>query len=183
MALVLPLVASAVSFEVKIDGIYYILSTMYMDAVVTSGDTPYTGSVTIPETVTYNDETYSVVSINGSTFYNCTDLTSVVFPNTVSSIGSFYGCSSLTSLTIPNSVTSISNGAFHGCSSLTSLTIPNSVTLIGENTFYGCPSLTSLTIPSSVTSIGKRAFEDCSGLTPWTKTSCASEHCLSCSLA
>ena len=39
-----------------------------------------------------------------------------------------HNCSSLTSVTIPNSVTSIGEYAFNGCSSLTSVTIPNRVT-------------------------------------------------------
>ena len=77
----------------------------------------------------------------------------------------FSDCSGLTSLTIPSSVTSIGEYAFYGCSGLTSLTIPSSVTSIGESAFYGCSGLTSFTIPSSVTSIGWGAFCGCSGLT------------------
>ena len=77
----------------------------------------------------------------------------------------FSNCSGLTSLTIPSSVTSIGEYAFDGCSGLTSLTIPSSVTSIGESVFFGCSGLTSFTIPSSVTSIGWGAFCGCSGLT------------------
>ena len=77
----------------------------------------------------------------------------------------FYNCSGLTSVTIPNSVTTIGNWAFYGCSGLTSVTIGNGVTSIGNYAFYGCSSLASITIPNSVTSIGYYAFEGCSGLT------------------
>ncbi len=110
----------------------------------------------------------------------------------------FSNCSSLTSITIPNSVTSIDEGAFSGCSSLTQIVvdknnkyydsrnncnaiietatnilicgckttvIPNSVTSIGNGAFGGCSSLTSIGIPNSVTSIGQYAFYNCSSLT------------------
>ena len=120
----------------------------------------YSGSVTIPETVTYNGTTYSVTSIGDSAFEWCSSLTSITIPNSVTSIGgsAFYGCSSLTSVTIPESVTSIESWAFSHCESLTTITIPNSVTSIGIYAFRNCSSLTSVTIGESVTSIGYYAF-------------------------
>ena len=77
----------------------------------------------------------------------------------------FKNCTGLTSITIPNSVTSIGDQAFAYCSGLTSITIPNSVTSIGYGAFYGCSGLTSVTIGNSVTSIGDLAFKNCTGLT------------------
>ena len=77
----------------------------------------------------------------------------------------FLGCSSLTSVVIPDSVTSIGERAFSGCSSLTSIVIPDSVTSIGGSAFYECSSLTSVVIDDSVTSIGGWAFYNCSSLT------------------
>ena len=112
----------------------------------------------------------SVTSIGAAAFRGCSGLTSLTIPSSVTSIGgsAFSGCSGLTSLTIPSSVTSISGYAFWGCSGLTSLTIPSGVTEIGDHTFNGCSGLTSLTIPSGVTSIGWDAFYGCRGLTSLT---------------
>lgn len=76
----------------------------------------------------------------------------------------FYNCSSLTSITIPNSVTIIGNRAFEDCSGLTSVTIGNSVTSIGERAFYNCSKLTSITLPNSVMSVGMYAFQGCNKL-------------------
>ena len=105
----------------------------------------------------------SVTCIDGA-FYGCTGLTSIEIPTSVTSIdGAFSGCTGLTSIEIPSSVTSI-DWAFSGCTGLTSIEIPTSVTSI-DGAFSGCTGLTSIEIPSSITSIGDWTFSRCTGLT------------------
>ena len=84
-------------------------------------------------------------------------ITSVVIPNTVTSIGRrAFEDNKLTEVTIPSSVTSIGRDAFSN-NQLTSLTISNGVTSIGQSAFAS-NQLTEVVIPSSVTSIGDGAF-------------------------
>ena len=141
---------NAFAYDVEIDGIYYNLIKKVKQAEVTSGDSEYTGEVTIPASFEYDGVTYSVTSIGVSAFK--------------ARINNHQVCSSLTSITIPNSVTSIGNAAFCDCYRLTSITLPNSVTSIGGSAFSGCSGLTSITIPNSVTSIGYEAFSGCKNM-------------------
>ena len=170
--LMMPLASMAYDFEV--DGIYYKFTGSSSVAVTYKGDDPwssdntasYSGQITIPSTVNYNNKSYSVTSIGNSAFFYFSGLTSITIPEGVTSIGDgAFEYSGLTSITIPESVTSIGNDAFGWCSGLTSVTIPDGVTSIGSGTFSGCSSLTSITIPERATSIGDNAFQNCSGLT------------------
>ena len=160
-ALLASITASAYDFEV--DDIYYnVVSMSDLTCEVTRGDNEYTGDVNIPEQVTYNKRTFSVISIRDKAFNGCSNLTSVTIPNSVTSIGdnAFEICRNLMSVTIPNSVTSIGDYAFSWCSGLTGVTIPNSVTTIENHAFNGCTSLETLIIEdgSSVLDLGYNSY-------------------------
>lgn len=161
------------------------LQVCYRGSYYDSFSNEYTGDVIIPEYVTFDGKTYSVTAICSSAFRDCSGLTSVTLPNSITSIGdhAFTGCTGLKKpiynsylfaymcpnnkgeYVIPQGISLISNTAFSGCFGLTSVIIPNSVTNIGNKAFMDCYGLTSVTIPNSVTSIGSYAFYGCSGLT------------------
>lgn len=90
--------------------------------------------------------------------------TEYIIPDSVTSIGgsTFIECTNLTSITIPNSVTEIGNSAFMGCIALEEINIPNNVKYIYSYTFRGCTNLIKIIIPNSVISIGDMAFFKCS---------------------
>jgi hypothetical protein len=141
----------------------------------------YTGNLTIPASFTEGNETYYVKQIGNFAFSDCSSLTSVSIPSSVTYIDSyaFLGCSGLTSVQISDVAAwckisfadDKANPLYYarhlylGENEIKDLVVPNSVTSIRGHAFYRCSGLTSVTIPNSVTSIGTKAFSNCSNLT------------------
>ena len=164
--------ATASAHDFEVDGIYYNkngekATVTYKGSSYSAYSSEYSGTIVIPETVTYDGVTYTVTMINNYAFRGCKELISATIPNTVVRIcyGAFNECSGLTSVEIPNSVTTLDFDAFRDCRSLTSITLPNTLKTIENSMFDGCISLTEITIPNSVTSIDSFAFARCSQLT------------------
>ena len=81
---------------------------------------------------------------NGSPF--SPELNIVELGNQISNIcdGLFEECSGLTSIKIPSSVTRIGKKAFYGCSGLSTINIPKNVTSIGSEAFSECKDQTAI---------------------------------------
>ena len=169
----------ALADAVEIDGIYYNLIEKGKVAEVTRGGN-YTGSVNIPEKVTYNEVEYDVTTISDNAFYGCSDLTSITIPSSITIIGkeAFYGTYNLKSVTITElsawltiSFTDESSNPLHSCGHLfmdgkeiTELSIPLKINIIKKYAFNGCSGLSSINITSSVITIENAAFGHCKGL-------------------
>lgn len=144
IALLLTLAASA---AVQYNGLWYNLNSSDNTAeVVASQGTKYSGDISIPSYVNYDNKIYNVTSIGLSAFEGCTGLTSIYIPSGVKTLeqGAFYECSSLTYVKIPEGVTKIGLGAFSKCSKLTSVIIPSTVTTIDKYAFDYCTSLSHI---------------------------------------
>ena len=76
--------------------------------------------------------------IGDHAFSYCSNLVSVILPDTVKSIGysAFAYCKNLASMEIPEGVTSIGACAFEGCENLVSIVIPDSLNHIGYDAFW-----------------------------------------------
>lgn len=147
-------------------------STTYTASVRSKTTGSYSGNVIIPSTVEYQGKAYQVTAISSKAFYDCSGLTSITIPNSVTSIlhNAIWGCKDLKSLFIEDGEselyfsTSKNYWFFNGC--------PIETLYMGRNISYNSSyspfkeirTLTTLTIGNSVTSIGISAFNKCSNL-------------------
>lgn len=175
--------------NIKINGINY--SSRYYNSsyveVIKYEDAPYSGDISIPETITFFGKVYSVTAIGANAFQDCTELTSVVIPQSVTLIrdSAFQNCTGLTSIRIPASVNEIGNDAFKDCTGLAKVIVPdiaawcrilfkgksnglfswtyaNPLRYAGHLYADNDTEIKKLIIPNEVTYISEHAFSDCS---------------------
>ena len=162
VALVAIVVGAQADFVV--DGfIYHQLGGNKVSLVAAPDD--FSGDVFIPATVEYDGVTYTVTRIDGSSFRDCYELTSVTFADdsAVEIIDeyAFYNCYALQSISLPNSLKSIEPYAFRYAGNGVEefhVSLGNGVTTIGERAFDNCDKIKNITIPASVTFIEASAF-------------------------
>lgn len=129
------------------DGIYYMYDEEGHNVIVTYNNTRfdcYSGEVVIPEVVDYDGESLPVIGISEDAFRDCTGLTAVHIPATVTTIG---------------------ERAFRNCIGLTSVSLPDGLIRLGNQAFANCMKLTGIDFPATLVKIGKQAFIDCYAMT------------------
>ncbi len=101
------------------------------------GENKLSGEVTIPA---------GTEAIGAWAFAYFSDITNIVIPNTVKSIGSnaFYGCKGLVSVALPEGLETIGYSAFYYCDNIEKVIIPSTVKVIDERAFKGCEALISI---------------------------------------
>ena len=133
-----------------------------------------------------------VVEIADGAFYQCSQITGITIPATVTEIGNmafagclqlkkvtfaatgaqlvsvgeyaFAKCVALETIALPASLTALGEGAFFGCTKLVSVLLPQGVTAIADMTFMGCTELVAVTSEASIVSVGDYAFCGCAKL-------------------
>ena len=81
----------AFAYDTKVDDICYNLDNENKTAEVTSlpsweGGEYYQSEIIIPAKIIYNGDEYSVTSIGNYAFHDCSSLTSITIPNSVTTI-------------------------------------------------------------------------------------------------
>lgn len=155
---------SAHDFEV--DGIYYNITSStdltvevtYQGSSYSEYTNRYTGRITVPSSVMYEGNTYSVVKVGANAFYNCVNLIAVSLSEGITSIGTYAmsGCTALSTVTLPISLTDIGYSAFWRSSSLLSIVIPKNVKSVGSMAFAGCSGLVSIEVDENNTTYDSR---------------------------
>lgn len=123
-------------------------------------------TVIFPTVMNYLGTASSTVAYN-YVFYNCPELTSVVFPegSTINTVGHYFmwNCG-ITSIELPESVTTLGTYAFANCKSLKNFKYPPLLTTVPDYCFYNCASLESVELHEGIKTVGSRVFEGCTSL-------------------
>lgn len=118
------------------DEVTYSGITMEMDRIVDANSLDMTGDLVI-------SKSQDVAHILDDAFEYCSDLTSVIIPDNIGTIG---------------------RGAFQECTRLKYVRLGNGISEINPFTFCACTSLETIVIGANVTSIHDAAFSECPNL-------------------
>lgn len=178
--------------QVTIDGLNYYLKTDKNEAIVYRGNT-WSGELEIPSEVSYEGNDYEVKSIVYDAFYNCTELTKVKIPKSISyfiffhfetggsAIAPYYynifkGCTALESIEVDgdNPIMSSVDGVLYSKDGTKlycypagmkaeSFVVPESVTWIGGFAFATNENVVSVKLPTNAY-LEDGIFSDCKKL-------------------
>lgn len=172
---------SEVGDTITIDGIRYdLIGPLSKTVEVTyapNDEVIYMGELTIPETIDYNNETYTVTKIgryglasshadfNEVMIGGTTELTSLHLPNTLRGIaqGGLRG-SNIQNLFLPESVQMLGEQSLSAMHELTRVKFPSQLTYVPTHCFLSCQKLEYVSLPASIQYIGVMCFAGCPNL-------------------
>lgn len=172
------------AYDFQVEGVYYKVLSDKTSVAVTYRSTnydSYIGEVVIPSEVSNNGKSYRVTTIGSHAFSECTLVTSITLPPSITNIElyAFEGATHIQKVHISNlsawcmiefTGRSSSPLAYGGMlylnnspvSSLESL--DSSCTTIGKYAFWGNTLLINAILPESIKSVQDGAFKDCKNL-------------------
>lgn len=121
--------------------------TAFEDDTV-KGDTNQDGNASTPAADSYAIRNNGTLTAIGCTLrYATSDST---FETTAIADGAFEGCGEITQVVIPQNVESIGGNAFHGCSNLTQVVFQGTNTTVADNAFSGCNNISNVYFPEGL---------------------------------
>lgn len=172
--------------RVEIGSLYYILDETNKTASVTEplgkdAKEYYIGEVSIPSSITYNSETYTVTSVGSYAFEGAVNLTSIEIPTTIKrfyNVNVFKGCDKLVKVNYLGTIddwvqisfdfytsnpTYFSKNLYIKGELVVDAKIESSI--INKAVFENCLCIKSVEIGEDVASIDGSAFEGCRNIT------------------
>lgn len=155
--------------QVKIGELYYNLDIGTKTAAVTHTQSIISSysfsSISIPKSILYNGDNYSVTSIDDGAFFGVNSLSAITLPDGIISIGSssFANCENLGAIELPQSLKSIGEYAFFN-TGMTVIDIPEDVEQIGRSAFFNCTNLNSIKLPKLLSVLEQNLFQGCTNL-------------------
>lgn len=118
-------------------------------------------------TITGSGDMYPLYNNDSHWDDHSEQITNVVFPNTVTSIGygAFLFCTELTEIELPDSVRSVGGSAFSNCYALTRVKLPAQLDSLGAYVFDYCVALEQVNLPEGLKRLPLATFRSCSSLT------------------
>lgn len=121
--------------------------TAFEDDTV-KGDTNQDGNASTPAADSYAIRNNGTLTAIGCTLrYATSDST---FETTTIADGAFEGCGEITQVVIPKNVESIGGNAFQGCSNLTRVVFQGTNTTVADNAFSGCNNISNVYFPEGL---------------------------------
>lgn len=121
--------------------------TAFEDDTV-KGDTNQDGNASTPAADSYAIRNNGTLTAIGCTLrYATSDST---FETTTIADGAFEGCGEITQVVIPQNVESIGENAFQGCSNLTQVVFQGTNTTVADNAFSGCNTISNVYFPEGL---------------------------------
>ncbi|MFY0713598.1 leucine-rich repeat protein [Seonamhaeicola sp. NFXS20] len=119
------------------------LTTINLENIITYGNSSFQGSAKLalsPLNLT------KATTVGNYAFYQCSLVTSVIIPGTVTlGVGSLRA-TGITSFTIPSEWTVLPDQMIRDCKSITSVNIPSTITTMGVASFRGCTGITDIQV-------------------------------------